>query len=121
MAPNKRCAVAVCPSPADVSYHRFPKDPKLRKVWTQCCKRDDPFNEDKSFICGNHFLLEDFERDLKHELLNQPLRKVLKSGSIPSINLKPEKRERSASSDRAQRTAKKVQKEIIGQLTKPGM
>jgi hypothetical protein len=121
MGPNKRCAVAVCPSPADVSYHRFPKDQKLRKVWTQCCKRDDPFNEDKSFICGNHFLLEDFERDLKNELLNKPLRKVLKSGAIPSTNLKPEKRERSASSDRAQRTAKKVHKEIIGKLTKPGM
>ena len=46
------CAVAVCSSPQDASFHRFPKEPKRRALWLKACKRLDPVNPDT----GNCFL-----------------------------------------------------------------
>ena len=47
MKPRKTfhtCAVAVCHSPKDASYHRFPKNERLSKIWLSACKRKDPLN-----------------------------------------------------------------------------
>ena len=46
------CAVAVCSSPQDASFHRFPKEAKRRALWLKACKRLDPVNPDT----GNCFL-----------------------------------------------------------------
>ena len=83
------CAVAVCPSPKDTSYHKFPSDITLQNLWLELCKRKNPINPKTAKICSLHFKPEDFERDLKHELLNLPIRKLLKPGSIPSLSLLP--------------------------------
>nr|XP_040570148.1 uncharacterized protein LOC121119503 [Lepeophtheirus salmonis] len=81
------CAVASCPSPADTSYHNFPKDSALLRNWVKACKRKDKFNPKKSRICSNHFSQDCYERDLRNELLGLPLRRLLKKGSVPSVNL----------------------------------
>ena len=84
------CAVAICPSPPEASYHRFPKDEKLQKIWIQLCKRKDNVNAKTAKVCSSHFKSEDYERDLRNELLNLPTRKILKPGALPSLNLLPE-------------------------------
>ncbi len=86
---GKPCAVAVCNDKSKLTYHRFPSDPQLRKAWIVACRRKDPFDPDKVRICERHFLPSDYDRDLRHELLNLPLRKLLRPGSIPTQNLLP--------------------------------
>ena len=77
---NNVCAVATCPNPKGLTYHRFPKDENLSKLWKNLCKRRDQINVKNARICELHFEEKDYERDLRNELLNQPLRKILKSG-----------------------------------------
>ena len=116
------CAVAICPSPPGISYFRFPKDQKLRKLWATACKRKDTFNEETSRICENHFLPTDFVRDLRSELMNWPSRKTLKDGSLPSINLSLPKHSRPASNtERDERAAKKIRKEVVENLLQEGI
>lgn len=86
---GRACAVAVCKSTTGLTVHRFPSDPQLRKAWIVACRRKDPFDPDKMRICESHFLPTDYERDLRNELLNLPLRKLLKPESIPTQNLLP--------------------------------
>lgn len=38
-------------------------------------------------ICSIHFNDDDYERDLKSELLKIPARKILKKDAVPSVNL----------------------------------
>jgi len=116
-------AVAICPSPSGVSYHRFPKNPKLRRLWKLACKRQDEFDEEKWRICSNHFSEDDFQRDLKNELLNRPLVKKLKPDVVPTLNLLPSsaaKRKSSSSLDREQRIVKKQRTELIDKLLQQG-
>lgn len=59
-----------------VTYHRFPKEKdadakRIRLMWISRCKRNDDFNADTHRICSNHFTEEDYERDLKNELLGK--------------------------------------------------
>jgi hypothetical protein len=114
------CAVAVCPSPPGISYFRFPKDPKLRKSWSLACKRKDTFNEDTSRICENHFVPNDFERDFRSELMNLPVRKSLKEGSIPSVNLSLSKSSRQSNTEREDRAAKRLRKDVVVSLLQEG-
>ena len=84
------CSVAVCPSPQvkGISYHRFPRDPEIRRQWMLACRRADrEVNPVTALICSNHFHADDFERDLQNELLGLPLKKKLKKGCVPSQNL----------------------------------
>lgn len=69
------------------SFHRFPKREELRKEWAKRCKSIKKINLSFARLCSIHFLEDDFERDLKNELLNLPLRKKLKSDAVPSLNL----------------------------------
>jgi len=83
------CDVADCKNVAvsgtPLSFHRFPRDICTRKAWIVKCKRGDKFNPLTARICSEHIKSDDYERDLMNELLNLPLRKILKKGSIPSI------------------------------------
>ena len=83
--PAGYCSVFGCnnTSTDKISLHRIPKDANLRKIWIARLYRKDKFSVDNVRICSEHFLPEDFERDLRNELLNLPIRKILKKGSVP--------------------------------------
>lgn len=82
------CAVAQCNNwgfkePGTV-YHIFPKCEEQRRVWVSRCKRADDFNVNTARVCSKHFLREDYERDMKNELLGLPTKKILRPNAIPS-------------------------------------
>ena len=89
------CAVAECENSEAVKklrgktliYHRFPKDPNTFKSWVSKCKRGDKRLPDfsKARICCDHFTEDDYDRDLKSELLGIPAKRRLKACAIPSI------------------------------------
>ena len=87
----QHCCLSTCKNSRhntkNVSYHRFPKREKLQKEWAKRCKSNNKINFNVSRLCSAHFLADDFERDLQHELLNLPLKKMLKSDAVPSQNL----------------------------------
>lgn len=91
--PGKRCTVAVCTNSHSktkqdgVIYHSFPRDPEMRSKWVRLCGRKGKWNPDSCSICSEHFLPEDYERDLKAELLNLPSKKKLKISAVPSQEL----------------------------------
>ena len=89
--PGGSCSVAICPSPKDATYHTFPKDRELQKLWIIACKREGTINVRHARICSQHFNENDYERDLQHELLNLPQRKRLKANAVPTIMLLPGK------------------------------
>lgn len=67
-------------------------------------------------ICSSHFLEADFVRDMTNELMNLPLRKILKPDAIPTLNLTPEDsnpRKRQAAENRSASAAKRARKEIV--------
>ncbi len=88
---HRTCAVAVCktPHPPETSLHKFPKDPEIRKKWVAACKRKDNFKVDSAIVCSRHFTADCFDRDLRSELLEKKRGRILKGGSIPTINLLP--------------------------------
>ena len=120
------CAVACCnaPFPPNVTFHRIPKTPALRKSWVSACKwKDKKFNPATSYVCSQHFKAEDMERDLQHELMNQEKRLKLKPGAVPSLALLPTMEIQgggaagsTAKTDRARRAEKKEQQNIISML-----
>ena len=116
------CSVAICPSPKDASYYRFPKDISHQKIWIELCKRQDKVNPTTARMCSLHFNDSDFERDLRNELLNLPVRKLLKPNSIPSKNLQPEHgilvkwtspRKTTLHGQREERARKRIRKQLV--------
>src|SRR5258705_11824602 len=89
------CSVATCQNTRkktkgkDIAYHVFPKESKLRAIWINYTKRADKhFNPNNARICSEHFIAEDFERDMRHEMgINARRRLQLKTGARPSNNL----------------------------------
>ena len=61
-----------------VSYFSFPKDERLKHIWIRKCNGKTSDNYDEEYICSDHFREDDFERDLRGELLNMPIKKKLK-------------------------------------------
>lgn len=93
--PGTRCAVAFCNNSLvktrelndrpKIIYHSFPKDPNQCKKWAHFCRRaDKSFNPLTAVICSEHFANEDYERDLKAELLKITPKRVLKPNVVPS-------------------------------------
>lgn len=115
------CAAADCKNKSDnssklgISFHIFPKEPSLCKTWIHFCKRLDSFNTQTARLCSEHFKADDFERDLRAELLNIPKRSLLKTGAIPTVrklvHVGVNKSERSS------RAEKRGNKAIIKSLT----
>lgn len=81
--PGVRCAISTCknaylntkniPDKHNITYHSFPKDEEVRKIWIKrCCRLKEwrPTLQQKYFICSVHFNDDDYERDLQAELLN---------------------------------------------------
>lgn len=84
--PGTRCSVALYSNSLQVtkkkelniSYHTFPKDKKLCNLWINACRRKDEWNPKTSTICSNHFLEDDFEVDLRSQLMNIKTKRKLK-------------------------------------------
>ncbi|KAJ8948575.1 hypothetical protein NQ318_007579 [Aromia moschata] len=88
-----RCAVYDCNTnnrpKNNFKFFGFPKDEKLKAKCRHLCKREGTFNVNNARICSNHFVDEDYERNLRHQLLGyQPKRfRSLKKEAVPSNNL----------------------------------
>ncbi|CAG4949309.1 unnamed protein product [Parnassius apollo] len=82
------CTVPRCTSMAgkakNVSFHQFPKDKELAKVWNEVLKRGKPYTK-YSKVCSLHFKPEDYTiTDLKR---NKGHWRTLRKDAIPSQNL----------------------------------
>jgi len=80
------CIVEGCKNKARDGIFRFPRDPVLRMQWIQSLDLNltEPLS-DTARVCGGHFKEEDFQRDLKGELLGIPTRrKTLTDDAVPT-------------------------------------
>ncbi|KAJ8910908.1 hypothetical protein NQ315_003962 [Exocentrus adspersus] len=126
--PGLICAVAVCKNNQlelkkrglSIVFHSFPKGKDLvsstiQKEWVHRCRRNDKFNINTSRVCSEHFTVNDYERDLEHELLNLPPRKILKKTAVPTVNLDQEVKTLS-NTPRNERAIRKQNKEMVASL-----
>ena len=66
----------------NISYFKFPTDPKLRKLWIVKIQRDEDETftiKDHTFVCSQHFLSDDYD------FSQFSGRRYLHSGAFPSI------------------------------------
>ncbi|XP_078495336.1 uncharacterized protein LOC144750166 [Ciona intestinalis] len=72
---------------ADVSYHSFPKNKKIRKAWEIAVSRKNLPSD--PYLCSDHFTQDCFDESslLKHTLMPNKYRikRTLKKNSIPTI------------------------------------
>ena len=87
----QKCAVAGCDNwwrtddSKVTSYHRFPKDDFLRKVWLSRCCRKDVVNVNEARICSEHFDDDCFEIDFRRAFgLSTKSCRKLKPDAVPS-------------------------------------
>lgn len=67
-------------------------------------------------VCSSHFGEADYERDLANELLNLPVRKILRDEAVPTLNLAPENknpRKRLTAQNRMALASKRARKETV--------
>ncbi|KAK3923436.1 Transposable element P transposase [Frankliniella fusca] len=88
--PGSTCAVRSCTSRSGgdgvVVFHSAGE--RVRERWIEKCNQPAEWIPPKQLIvCSRHFDASDYERDLKNELLNLPVRKILKREAIPSLEL----------------------------------
>ncbi|XP_038157627.1 THAP domain-containing protein 3-like isoform X2 [Cyprinodon tularosa] len=60
-----------------ITFHTFPKNGKMRKLWELALRRDSFVATDRTLLCSEHFRSEDFDRT------GQTVR--LKDGVVPKI------------------------------------
>ncbi|XP_071496168.1 uncharacterized protein [Diadema antillarum] len=89
-----RCIVAGCSNTSKdgVSLHFFPRDPKLRKIWTQRVKiTRGNWNgpTESSAVCGAHFTEEDYEDMGLYSSFNIKKTRRLKADAVPTIKSPP--------------------------------
>ncbi|KAF2894161.1 hypothetical protein ILUMI_12015 [Ignelater luminosus] len=123
--PGTRCCVSVCNNnyvdarkrKLNISFHSFPKDEKIRKIWIQKCSRTGNFNPATSVICSTHFQEEDFERDLRAELLNLKPRGILKKAGSSDRSLRKNKQENKKIVEELLNASTSVTEFIVGDVT----
>ncbi|XP_067013034.2 THAP domain-containing protein 1 B isoform X4 [Anabrus simplex] len=87
------CAIAGCTNHSrhakerNLHFHSFPKATDLKQRWIHACKRRDSFSTINARVCSEHFGDDDYQRDLKSELLQLIPRKKLKSNAVPHKKL----------------------------------
>ncbi|KAK2558915.1 THAP domain-containing protein 2 [Acropora cervicornis] len=69
----------------NISYHKIPKDPQLRKAWISRLRRENLPPLKNCYVCSEHFDNECFESDFMEQLIGEKKRKRLKVDAIPSI------------------------------------
>lgn len=93
-----KCAVSTCRNVftnladhqlnATFKFHNFPKDPILKQKWKALCNVPLTTNTSQLKVCSDHFTLEDYNRNLKAEFLND-LKRTLKDTALPSVKIYP--------------------------------
>ncbi|CAK1546383.1 unnamed protein product [Leptosia nina] len=85
------CTVPRCTSMAgkakNVSFHQFPRDEELAKLWNQVLKRGKPYTK-YSKVCSLHFKPEDYTFTSAQK--NRGQWRTLRKDAIPSQNLPSE-------------------------------
>nr|XP_015840121.1 PREDICTED: THAP domain-containing protein 1-like [Tribolium castaneum] len=94
-------------------FHQFPKNDEVRAIWIQKCRRKDKFNPKTSHICSEHFMPDDYKRDLKGELLNFPTKPILKPTAVPSFNIPSRPEGMTSPSAREKRIKKRQSKKLV--------
>ncbi|XP_039765532.1 uncharacterized protein LOC120637666 isoform X2 [Pararge aegeria] len=80
----KKCSIENCSSSLTrledkgVTYHKFPKDTKIRKIWLSVTHLTSNNKESPTYVCSRHFCKRDFK-------IYQESKYVLKSDAVPSI------------------------------------
>ena len=86
-----------------VSYHRLPQEKKMRKIWLNRVRRDNPPQYKSCYVCSMHFTSDCFETSLM-ESFGMKSKARLKEESIPSIfPFQEQKNERLSSQSRLQK------------------
>lgn len=71
-----------------ISFYSFPRNTKFCKQWVDKCFRKDKIDVKSEAICSLHFRDEDFQRNLKNELVPSYCKtKKLVEGAIPTLCL----------------------------------
>ncbi|KAF7262130.1 hypothetical protein EG68_00653 [Paragonimus skrjabini miyazakii] len=85
-----QCCFAGCHNRTDdgrgLSFFRFPRrDVARTKAWVQACGREAFVPSQHSRVCSQHFSPDDFERDIRSELLGSSHRRLrLKDTAVPT-------------------------------------
>ena len=96
-----------------ISFFRFPKNKDICSIWIVKCARKDKINIDTARLCCHHFTENQFQRNLRDELLNREIiKKKLKDDAIPVINL-PKRNNNLTKSDRQKRQDIKICRQLI--------
>ena len=100
-----------------ISFHHFPKHKHLQNTWIHACKRSDNFCINYArILCSDHFAEDDFEHDLRAELLNLKFIKCFKSTAVPHIKIPSIVS--SANADRRGRAQKQESQKTVERLLK---
>lgn len=103
-----------------IKFFRFPRDERLSKIWITLCKRNDNFNVNTARLCSKHFRESDYQRNLKHELLNYKPNnyRKLKFDAVPSLFLPGIKKSPNEAStqERERRIEKRSQKILVDNI-----
>ncbi|XP_032525810.1 uncharacterized protein LOC116776670 isoform X2 [Danaus plexippus] len=82
------CTVPRCTSMAgkakNVSFHQFPRDEELAKLWNKILKRGKPYTK-YSKVCSLHFTADDYTNTSGQKIKGQY--RTLRKDAIPSQNL----------------------------------
>ncbi|XP_065307556.2 THAP domain-containing protein 1 A-like isoform X2 [Dermacentor albipictus] len=112
------CSAVGCrnmPPMPGVSFHTFPKCPKLRRLWVLAMKRDCWQPTPSSRLCSAHFRDEDYVHDPSIALRMgfQPFTKLLKPGAVPSVFDHNRKKEHKIRGAFEKRQRKEIVKEAL--------
>ncbi|XP_022912417.2 uncharacterized protein [Onthophagus taurus] len=75
----------------NLSFHHIPKRDNVLPYWVSKCKPNVNLKTD--VVCSLHFKPEDFERDLKSELLNLKPKVFLKPTAVPTVKVETSEEE----------------------------
>ena len=101
-----------------VSYHRIPKDVKLRESWIERLGRLNLPALENCYVCSVHFTEDCFEYSLKDSLTGQEGKRTLKRDAVPSVfsfGVRKSKQPRLAS---VNRTAKRKKEELRHEVSR---
>jgi len=121
------CAVATCKnthistsspfSSEPPKLHKFPKG-EVGLKWESLCKRADKINLRNAVICSDHFVPDNYERNLKAELLKLNVPKKLKKDALPSLHLPNNHSDPKCSLERDNRAIKRRSRKLVLDLTR---
>jgi len=115
------CAVATCKNQYKNSkyiVHSFPKNYTVKQKWVAACKRKDKITSKQPVVCSQHFLDEDYERGLQHELLPSRRKSYLKEDADPTLYLPLRDQITTDNSPREQRKLRRENKQLVKDILK---